>query len=123
LKKSLKHIDVKDKRVLVRVDFNVPIAQGRVTDDTRLRAALPTIQYLIRHKAKIVLISHLGRPKGVYSPEYSLAPVAKKLSRLIGREVKLCPEAAGSKAKAEVDALNPGNVLLLENVRFYKEES
>lgn len=123
MKKSLKKIDVKGKRVIVRVDYNVPIAYGEITDDTRLRATIPTIQYLIRNKAKTILISHLGRPKGEFKKEFSLAPVAEKLSKLLGREIKMCPVAICDKSKEAVRSLEEGEVLLLENVRFYSQES
>ena len=122
-KKSLRDIDVGGKRVLVRVDFNVPIdEQGNIVDDTRIRASLPTVEYLLDSRAKIVLMSHLGRPKGK-DPKYSLSPVAKRLSRFIDREVKMAPDCVGSEVKYMVDNLKEGEVLLLENLRFYKEES
>ncbi len=122
-KKSLRDIDVGGKRVLVRVDFNVPIdEQGNIVDDTRIRASLPTVEYLLDSRAKIVLMSHLGRPKGK-DPKYSLSPVAKRLSRFIDREVKMAPDCVGSEVKYMVDNLKEGEVLLLENLRFYREES
>ncbi len=122
-KKTVEDIDVAGKRVLVRVDFNVPQDEsGAITDDRRIRAALPTIQYLIAHRARVVLASHLGRPKGGPAPKYSLAPVAMRLSELLGQPVPLAPDSVGDAVKAQVDALADGDVLLLENVRFYPEE-
>ncbi|MBV9851583.1 MAG: phosphoglycerate kinase [Armatimonadetes bacterium] len=122
-KKTIEDVDVAGKRVLVRVDFNVPQDEtGRITDDRRIRAALPTIQYLMDHKARVILASHLGRPKGGPDPKYSLQPVAARLSELLGRPVPLAPDSVGDQVKAQVDALSDGDVLLLENVRFYPEE-
>lgn len=121
-KKTIKDIEVTNKRVLVRVDFNVPIAHGQVQDDTRIRESLPTIHYLIANKAKVILLSHLGRPKGIFKEEYSLKPVAKKLTRLLGREVKMCSKTICDTAKTMANALEPGEVMLLENVRFYSQE-
>ena len=121
-KKSVKDIDVSGKRVLVRCDFNVPMKDGEITDDKRIVGALPTIQYLIEHGAKVILCSHMGRPKGEVNPKYSLAPVAKRLSQLLGKEVALAKDVIGPDAKAKAAALGDGDVLLLENVRFHKEE-
>ena len=121
-KLSVDRLDVTGKRVLVRVDFNVPLEQGRVTDDTRITAALPTIRHLMEKKARVVLVSHLGRPKGKPDPQFSLAPVAKRFAELLGAPAVFSPEVIGPKAKAAVDALAPGGVVLLENVRFHKEE-
>jgi 3-phosphoglycerate kinase len=122
-KKTVEDIDVAGKRVLVRVDFNVPQDEkGAITDDRRIRAALPTIKYLIDHNARVVLASHLGRPKGGPEPKYSLAPVAARLSDLLGKKVPLAPDSVGDAVKAQVDALKDGDVLLLENVRFYPQE-
>ncbi len=122
-KKTVRDIDVDGKRVLMRVDFNVPLKDGVVTDDTRVRAAIPTIQYLKEHNAKIILMSHLGRPKGDGpEPELSLKPAADKLAELTGYEVKFIDDTYGEKAKAAVDALEPGEILVLENVRFDKRE-
>ena len=122
-KKTVRDIDVDGKRVLMRVDFNVPLKDGVVTDDTRVRAAIPTIQYLKDHNAKIILMSHLGRPKGDGpEPELSLKPAADKLAELTGYEVKFVDDTYGEKAKAAVDALEPGEILVLENVRFDKRE-
>lgn len=121
-KKSVKDVDVKGKRVFCRVDFNVPMKDGQVTDDTRIRAALPTIQYLAEQGAKVILASHLGRPKGQAVEELRLTPVAKRLSELLGKDVKKTDEAHGAAVQTEVNALADGEVLLLENVRFYPGE-
>ena len=112
-KKSVKDIDVSGKRVLVRCDFNVPMKDGEITDDKRIVGALPTIQYLIEHGAKVILCSHMGRPKGEVNPKYSLAPVAKRLSQLLGKEVALAKDVIGPDAKAKAAALGDGDVLLL----------
>lgn len=124
-KKTIEDIDVSGKRVLVRCDFNVPLKDGVITNDKRIVAALPTIQYLIDHQAKVILCSHLGRPKGEYKEEFSLAPVAARLSELLHKEVKLAAdkEVVGENAKAMAAAMQPGDVILLENVRFRKEET
>lgn len=122
-KKTLRDVEVKGKKVFVRVDFNVPIdAQGNVTDDTRIRAVLPTIEYLLVRGAAVILASHLGRPKGRRDERFSLRPVARKLGKILGREVRFSAEAVGPEAEAAAGALVPGDVLLLENVRFYPEE-
>ncbi len=122
-KKTVRDIDVDGKRVLMRVDFNVPLKDGVVTDDTRVKAAIPTISYLKEHNAKIILMSHLGRPKGDGpEPALSLKPAADKLAELTGYEVKFVDDTYGEKAKAAVDALEPGDILVLENVRFDKRE-
>lgn len=121
-KKSIKDIDLNGKRVFCRVDFNVPLQNGNVTDDTRIRAALPTIQYLMENGAKIILASHLGRPKGKVVEELRLTPVAKRLSELLKKDIRKSNEAYGEIAKAEVDKLNNGDIVLLENVRFYPGE-
>jgi phosphoglycerate kinase len=121
-KKSVKDIDVKGKRVFCRVDFNVPMKDGQVTDETRIRAALPTIQYLSEQGAKVILASHLGRPKGQAVEELRLTPVAKRLSELLGKDVKKTDEAYGDAVKTEIGTMNDGDVLLLENVRFYPGE-
>lgn len=121
-KKTVKDVDVKGKRVFCRVDFNVPMKDGQVTDETRIRAALPTIQYLVDQGAKVLLASHLGRPKGQAVEELRLTPVAKRLSELLGKEVKKTDEAYGDSVKSEIDSMNEGDVLLLENVRFYPGE-
>src|SRR5438034_5802645 len=121
-KKTLRDLDVSGKRVLVRVDFNVPLENGTVSDDTRIRAALPTIQYLIDHKAKTILCSHLGRPKGKPDPAHSLGPVGIRLSQLLEREVRTAPDCVGPVVQDLVNTLQPGDVLLLENLRFHPEE-
>ncbi|MBT2693572.1 phosphoglycerate kinase [Bacillus sp. ISL-55] len=121
-KKTVKDVDVKGKRVFCRVDFNVPMKNGQVTDETRIRAALPTIQYLVDQGAKVLLASHLGRPKGQAVEELRLTPVAKRLSELLGKDVKKTDEAYGESVKSEIDSMNEGDVLLLENVRFYPGE-
>jgi phosphoglycerate kinase len=121
-KKTIRDIDLKHKRVLVRVDFNVPLKGGKITDDTRIRAALPTIDYLRQAGARVLLCSHLGRPKGGPDPKYSLAPAAARLSELLGIAVPLVPDCVGPAAEqASGDSL-PGQVYLLENVRFHPEE-
>ncbi|MGN1329669.1 MAG: phosphoglycerate kinase [Eubacterium sp.] len=124
-KKTIEDIDVKGKRVLARCDFNVPLKDGVITNDKRIVAALPTIKYLMENGAKVILCSHLGRPKGEYKPEFSLAPVAAKLSEYLGVEVKLAedPEVVGENAKKMAAELNDGEVMLLENVRYRKEET
>ena len=124
-KKTVEDLDVKGKKVLVRCDFNVPLENGEITNDKRIVAALPTIKYLIEHGAKVILCSHLGRPKGEYKPEFSLKPVAKRLSEYLGKEVKLAedPEVVGENAKKMAAELADGDVMLLENVRFRKEET
>ena len=116
--RTLDGVDVSNKRVIVRVDFNVPIEDGIIQDDTRVRAALPTLRRLLDGGASLVLISHLGRPKGKVDPALSLQPVAKRLEELLGRAVMLARDVTGEDARAKVAALNPGEVLLLENVRF-----
>lgn len=117
-KKTVKDVDVRGKRVLVRVDFNVPLAEGAVTDDTRVRAALPTIRYLIDHGARVVLMSHLGRPDGAPDLQYSLKPVRRTLQRLIGRNVAFSPDVVGPEAEEAVGRMIDGEILMLENVRF-----
>ena len=123
-KKSVRDVDVRGKTVLVRVDFNVPLEKGtgRVTDATRLRASLPTIQDLRQRGARVVLMSHLGRPKGPPNPELSLAPVAAELEQLLGAPVQTAPDCVGPEVKRLVEALRPGEVLLLENLRFHPGE-
>jgi phosphoglycerate kinase len=118
----IEDLNVAGKRALVRVDFNVPIKDGKVEDDKRIAAALPTIQYLLEKGASVVLMSHLGRPDGQVKPEFSLRPVAEKLQELLGKPVKFVDECVGPKAEAASAALKPGEVLLLENVRFHIEE-
>ena len=124
-KKTIEDIDVAGKNVLVRCDFNVPLKDGEITNDKRIVAALPTIKYLMEHGARVILCSHLGRPKGEYKPEFSLAPVAARLSEYLGKEVKLAEDenVVGENAKAMAAALQDGDVMLLENVRYRKEET
>ena len=124
-KKSVDDINVKGKRVLVRCDFNVPLQEGKITDENRLVAALPTIKKLIADGGKVILCSHLGKPKGEPKPELSLAPVATRLSELLGQEVKFAADAnvVGDNAKAAVEAMNEGDVILLENTRYRAEET
>ena len=122
-KKILADLDVAGKKVLVRVDFNVPMDdKGKITDDTRITASLPTIKYLLQHKAAVILMAHLGRPKGTKNLKYSLAPVAKHLSKLLGKKVAFATDCVGKSAKDEAKKLKSGQVLLLENLRFHKEE-
>ena len=124
-KKSVDDINVKGKRVLVRCDFNVPLQDGKITDENRIVAALPTIKKLIADGGKVILCSHLGKPKGEPKPELSLAPVAVRLSELLGQEVKFAadPEVVGPNAKAAVEAMKDGDVVLLENTRYRAEET
>ena len=124
---SIRYIDEIDnlagKKIFLRVDFNVPLDDNQnITEDTRIRAVLPTINYALEHKAKLIIASHLGRPKGERKEKYSMAPAAKRLSELIGKEVKLAPDCIGEKTRAMVDAMQPGDVVMLENVRFYAGE-
>ncbi|MFZ5632829.1 MAG: phosphoglycerate kinase [Bacillota bacterium] len=122
-KKTVRDIEVSGKRVLVRVDFNVPLDKsGNVSDDTRIRAALPTIRYLVEKGARVILASHLGRPKGTFDERYSLKPVARRLEELLGKEVIMVEEAVGEIPRQAVQQLQDGQVLMLENVRFYPEE-
>jgi len=121
-KKTVKDADVAGKRVLVRVDFNVPLSDGSVSDDTRVRAALPTIRYLVDHGARVILMSHLGRPAGEPDPKYSLKPVRRALQRLIGRNVAFSPETVGVEAEEAVARMIDGEILMLENVRFHPGE-
>ncbi|MNH98556.1 Phosphoglycerate kinase [compost metagenome] len=121
-KKSVRDVEVNGKRVFVRVDFNVPLENGKITDDTRIRETLPTIKYLIENGAKVILASHLGRPKGEFVDSLRLTPAAERLSELLGKPVAKADEAVGEAVKAKVDALNNGDVLVLENVRFYPGE-
>lgn len=122
-KKTIEDIQVAGKKVLVRCDFNVPLDEDKnITDENRLRGALPTIKYLMEHQAKVILCSHLGRPKGEFNMKYSLAPVAKRLSQMLGKEVKLATDVIGESAHKLADELKDGDVMLLENVRFHKEE-
>jgi len=120
--KTLKDLDVAGKTVFVRVDYNVPLDGGRVGDATRIEATLPTIRWILERKGKVVLASHLGRPKGKVDPKYSLKPVASHLATLLGRDVPLAPDCIGAETKAMVDKLGGGDLLLLENLRFHAEE-
>ncbi len=123
-KLSIEEVNFKNLKVLVRVDFNVPLdEQGNITDDRRIVAALPTIERLMQQGAKVILVSHLGRPKGERKPEFSLKPVAEKLSQLLEKPVRFTDDCIGKKVEEEIEKMNFGDVLLLENVRFYKEET
>ena len=120
---TIRDADLTGKRVLIRVDFNVPLKEGVVKDDTRIRAALPTIEYILSQKgASLVVMSHFGRPKGKKNPEFSMAPIGKRFAELLGKPVKVAPDVIGPEVEAEVKALKAGEVLLLENVRFYPDE-
>ena len=121
-KKNVEDIAVSGKKVLVRCDFNVPMADGVITDETRINGALPTIQYLVKENAAVILCSHMGRPKGEFNMKYSLAPVAARLGELLGQEVIMASDVIGEDAKAKAAALKPGQVMMIENVRFHKEE-
>lgn len=122
--KTIKQIDIEEKRVLFRVDFNVPLdSQQNITDDTRIRAVLPTLRYALDNRARVIVASHLGRPKGKVVPEMSLAPVSKRLGRLLEQNVKMAPDCIGPEVEGAVAALAPGEVLLLENLRFHPEET
>ena len=123
-KKTVKDVDLKGKKVFVRCDFNVPMdKEQNITDNTRIVAAIPTIKYLLDQNCKIILASHLGRPKGEVKPEFSLKPVAKELSKELGREVIMATDVIGEDAKAKAENLKEGQIMLLENVRFHKEET
>jgi len=121
-KKTIRDVDLRGKRVLVRVDFNVPLKEGAVADDTRIRAALPTINYLLKQDAAVVLCSHLGRPKGKVVPELRMDPVATQLAELLGRPVKKLDDCVGPEVEAATKGMRPGDVVLLENTRFYPGE-
>ena len=121
-KKTVRDVDLRGKRVLMRVDFNVPMADGKVTDDKRIKAALPTIQYVLDQGASVILMSHLGRPKGGPDPEFSLKAAAETLAGLLGRPVQMAPDCVGPEAEKIAKALQPGDVLMLENTRFHAGE-
>ena len=121
--KNIRDLDIKEKKVLIRVDCNVPLDEhGNITDDTRIRGVLPTINYALDENAKVIICSHMGRPKGQYQKEFSLAPVAKRLSRLLDKEVTLAPDCIGAEVETMVSQMAQGDVLLLENLRFHAEE-
>ena len=122
-KKSVEDIDVAGKRVLCRCDFNVPTKDGKITSDKRIVAALPTIQYLVKHNARVILCSHMGKPKGEVKPELSLQVVADRLSELLGQPVKMAKDVVGESAQALAASLKDGEVMLLENTRFEKGET
>jgi len=122
-KKTIRDVDVSSKKVLLRVDFNVPLKDGKVSDDTRIRASLPTIRYLIDHQAALIVCSHLGRPKGKVVPEMSLRPAADRLGELIGLHVTFVPDTIGPVVQAAVEGLRPGGILVLENTRFSVQET
>ena len=123
-KKTVKDIDVQGKKVLVRVDFNVPLNdQKEITDDTRMVAAMPTIKYLLENRAKVILCSHLGRPKGVANPDFSLSHIVGRLEKLSGVKVIFAKDCIGPEAEKAVDAMEEGQIVLLENLRFHKEET
>ena len=122
-KKSIEDIEVAGKRVLCRCDFNVPTKEGKITSDKRIVSAMPTIEYLVNHGAKVILCSHMGKPKGEWKPELSLKVVAERISQLLGKEVIMASDVIGEDAKAKAAALQDGDVMLLENVRYMKGET
>ena len=121
-KKTIEDIDISGKKVLVRCDFNVPLDNGVITDDKRIRESLKTIKYLVDHHAKVILCSHLGRPKGEFNMKFSLAPIAARLTELLGQKVEMASDVVGEDAQAKAAALKDGEIMLIENVRFHKEE-
>ena len=121
-KRTIRDVDPKGKRVFVRVDFNVPLKAGQITDDTRIRAALDTLNYLLSRGAALIVASHLGRPEGTRNPKYSLAPVATRLGELLGKPVKMLDDCVGAGVEAAAKAMKPGDVVMLENLRFHAEE-
>ena len=124
MKKTVRDVELKEKRVICRCDFNVPMKEGAITDDTRIRAALPTIQYMLEEGASVILMSHLGRPKGKPNHDFTLEPVAKRLEELLGRPVQFAPSdtVVDDGVREKAAALRPGDVMLLENVRYRAEE-
>ncbi|MBU0482995.1 MAG: phosphoglycerate kinase [Proteobacteria bacterium] len=121
--KNIKDLDIKGKKILIRVDFNVPLDEhGNITDDIRIRGVLPTLNHALDEDAKIIICSHMGRPKGERNPKFSMAPAAKRLSRLISKKVPLAPDCIGDEVKAMIDQMAPGDVIMLENLRFHPEE-
>ncbi|MBL8993492.1 MAG: phosphoglycerate kinase, partial [Spirochaetia bacterium] len=122
MKKSIKDISLTGKKVLVRVDYNVPLKNGSVADNARIAASLPTIRYLLEQNCALILMSHLGRPDGVAKPEFSLKPAADELAKLLGKPVTLAKDCIGAEVENAAKALKPGQILMLENVRFHKEE-
>ncbi|MBU8901121.1 MAG: phosphoglycerate kinase [Victivallales bacterium] len=121
-KKTVKDVDLNGKRVIMRVDFNVPLKDGVITDDTRIRAALPTIKYIIENGASLTLLTHLGRPKGEANPEFTVKPAADHLAALLGKDVKFVSDCIGAEAVADAQALKPGQIMCCENTRYHKEE-
>jgi 3-phosphoglycerate kinase len=122
-KKTIRDIDLDGKRVLLRADYNVPLDDhGNITDDYRLQQSVPTVRFLLGHGASVIICSHLGRPDGKSNPKYSLLPVAKRLKELLGVDVEFVPECVGERAQKAAENLQPGRVLLLENLRFHAEE-
>src|SRR5215470_15067763 len=121
-KLSISDLDLAGKRVFMRVDFNVPIADGKITDDNRIEASLPSIKYVIEKGGRLILASHLGRPNGKPEPKYSLKPVAARLSELLGKPVDFAPDCIGPEVQAKVASMKNGDILLLENLRFHAEE-
>ena len=120
--RSVKDLDLRGKKALIRVDFNVPIKNGTIQEDTRIKSSLPTIRYALEQGATVILMSHLGRPKGKPNLEFTLKPVAEHLARLLGRPVQFAEDCIGPKAQAAIDQAGPGGVVLLENLRFHAEE-